>query len=151
MDRHNTEEFGMPLFHVDFTTSLTLILAFHTEAIDCNHRVIIWNLLQHWRWDNIYEIPSTVGDMQLSWIILDHISGFKNHINSTGAVVLNTFKKAWQHYQQGQQPLYQKQWGQQITTNWQLLAEDLVSFLCCSNTALAFSLSLTFRKPKRAI
>jgi uncharacterized membrane protein len=52
----------------------------------------------------------------LSWIILDHISGFKNHINSASAVVLYTFEKAWQHYQQGQQSLYQKAWGQQVTT-----------------------------------
>ncbi len=102
MDRQNMEEFGMHLFHVACNTSLTLLSAIHTEAIDCNHRVIIWNLLQHWCWDNIYEIPTSVGNMQLSWIILDRISGFENHINSAGAVVLNTFKKAWQHYQQGQ-------------------------------------------------
>ncbi len=129
MDRQNTEEFSMHLFHVACNTSLTLLLAIHTEAIDCNHRVIVWNLLQHWRWDNIYEIPASVGDMKLSWIILDHISGFENHINSTGAVVLNTFEKAWQHYQQGQCSLYQKQWGEQITTNWQLLVDDLVPLL----------------------
>jgi hypothetical protein len=89
MDRLNLEELSMLLFFQEYLhTSLTLDLSSCTEAVDCNHRVVIWNLLQHWCWDNIYEIPSSVGDMKLSWIILDHISGFENHINSAGAVVL---------------------------------------------------------------
>ncbi|ELR23031.1 uncharacterized protein ACA1_360470 [Acanthamoeba castellanii str. Neff] len=46
--------------------------------------------------------------MELSWIILDCISGFENHINSAGMVTVNTFKKAFNHYQQGLKPLYSK-------------------------------------------
>lgn len=100
-----------------------------SEAVDCNHRVIVWNLLEHWYWDNIYEVPMTVNDMELSWIILDRISGFENHINSAGAVTLNAFEKAYNHYMQGMKPLYNKQWGARTTTDWAMLAEDLVRLL----------------------
>jgi hypothetical protein len=80
--------------------------------------------------------------------MLDCISGFTNHINSAGAVVLNTFEKAWQHYQQGQQSLYQKTWGQQVTTNWQLLAEDLV-LLSLFQLHCSFFLTLFFAENPR--
>ena len=100
-----------------------------SEAVDCNHQVIMWNLLEHWYWANIYKVPMTVNNMELSWIILDHISSFKNHINSAGVVTLNTFKKAYNHYLQGMKPLYSKQWGSCTTTDWVMLAEDLVRLL----------------------
>ncbi|ELR22790.1 uncharacterized protein ACA1_149780 [Acanthamoeba castellanii str. Neff] len=43
-----------------------------------------------------------VSNMQLNCIILNHISGFKNHIYSTGTVTL----KAYNYYKQGLNALY---------------------------------------------
>ncbi|ELR13525.1 uncharacterized protein ACA1_247510 [Acanthamoeba castellanii str. Neff] len=52
------------------------------EAVNCNHRVVVWNLIEHWQWENVYEVVPAAAGMELSWIILNHISGFENYINS---------------------------------------------------------------------
>ena len=70
------------------------MLHLFTEAVDCNHHVIVWNLAEHWLWENVYKVLPSVGGLELSWIILDCVSGFENDINSSGAVVLNAFEKA---------------------------------------------------------
>jgi hypothetical protein len=64
--------------------------------------------------------------MELSWIILDCISGFENYINSAGSVVLNAFKKALNYYTLGQNPLFQIMHGKKTVTNYNALAEHLV-------------------------
>jgi len=97
-----------------------------TEAINCNHRVVVWNLVAHWQWENVYEVLPAAAGMELSWIILDHISGFENYINSVGSVVLNAFKKALNYYTLGQNPLFQIMRGKKTVTNYNALAEHLL-------------------------
>ncbi|ELR10867.1 uncharacterized protein ACA1_181200 [Acanthamoeba castellanii str. Neff] len=79
----------------------------YLEAVDCNHRVVVWNLIEHWQWENVYEVLPAAAGMELSWIILDCISGFENYINLAGSVVLNAFEKALNYYTLGQNPLFQ--------------------------------------------
>ncbi|ELR22789.1 uncharacterized protein ACA1_149770 [Acanthamoeba castellanii str. Neff] len=26
------------------------------EAVNCNHRVVVWNLIEHWQWENDYKV-----------------------------------------------------------------------------------------------
>ena len=102
------------------------MLHLFTEAVDCNHRIIVWNLVEHWLWENVYEVLPSAGGLELSWIILDHVSSFKNYINSSGAVVLNAFEKALNHYMIGQNALFQVVRGSQTTTDFVALSEHLV-------------------------
>ena len=89
------------------------MLHLFTEAVDCNHCIIVWNLVEHWLWENVYKVLPSAGGLELSWIILDCVSGFKNYINSSSAVVLNAFEKALNHYMIGQNPLFQVVSGSQ--------------------------------------
>ncbi|KIC70642.1 hypothetical protein DB44_HJ00030, partial [Candidatus Protochlamydia amoebophila] len=86
------------------------------EAVDCNHRVVVWNLIEHWQWENVYEVLPAAAGMELSWIILNHISSFKNYINSAGSVVLNAFEKALNYYTLSQNPLFQITHGKKTVT-----------------------------------
>ncbi|ELR13384.1 uncharacterized protein ACA1_243140, partial [Acanthamoeba castellanii str. Neff] len=106
-------------------TRLLALPNLELEAIDCNHRVVVWNLVEHWQWENVYEVVPAAAGMELSWIILDHISSFKNYINLAGSVVLNAFEKALNYYTLGQNPLFQITCGKKTVTNYNALAEHL--------------------------
>jgi hypothetical protein len=114
--------FAIPNVH-QFFWVLTFNLP---EAVNCNHRVVVWNLVEHWQWENVYEVVPAAAGMELSWIILNCISGFENYINSAGSVVLNAFKKALNYYTLSQNPLFQITCAKKTVTNWNALAEHLV-------------------------
>jgi hypothetical protein len=104
------------------------------EAVDCNHRVVVWNLVEHWQWENVYEVLPAAAGMELSWSILNHISSFKNYINSAGSVVLNAFKKALNYYTLSQNPLFQITHGKKLLpTTMLLLSTWYVHHLCILN------------------
>jgi hypothetical protein len=74
------------LFAIPNAHQFFWVLTFNLlEAVNCNHRVVVWNFLKHWQWENVYEVLPAAAGMELSWIILDHISSFKNYINSVGS------------------------------------------------------------------
>ncbi|ELR11091.1 uncharacterized protein ACA1_299690, partial [Acanthamoeba castellanii str. Neff] len=88
-------------------------------------------LIEHWQWENVYEVLPAAAWMELSWIILYCISSFENYINSAGSVVLNAFEKALNYYTLGQNPLFQIMHGKKAVTDYNALTEHLVSTKKC--------------------
>jgi hypothetical protein len=83
------------------------------------------------------KVPPMVSNMKLNWIIL-------NHINSSGAVTLNTFEKAYNNYKQGLNSLYCQPWGAKTKTDWAMVAEDLL----CSTLSFYSFIFLTLPSQK---
>ena len=52
-----------------------------TEAVDCNHRVIVWSMLGEYTWEPFEVLQPKVGEVKLNHLIINLLAGAINKID----------------------------------------------------------------------
>jgi hypothetical protein len=72
-------------FWLDVTHNLS------AEAVDCNHRLIVWHMLGVKDWEHFQIIKPRWDDMDVNHLILNALSQSINKIDATGAITISAF------------------------------------------------------------
>ena len=111
VDPTNELEFGMSSGAIENTFQHLLKFLPHAEAIDCNHRLIVWSLLGIKEWDAYQIVKPRWDDMELNHLILTALALSINKIDATGAITVSAFNAALAHHCQYTLPAWSAKSG----------------------------------------
>jgi hypothetical protein len=83
----------------------------HAEAVDCNHRLIVWSLLGVMEWDAFQVVKARWDDRELNHLILNTLTLSINKIDATGAITVSAFDAMLVHYKQYTLPAWSTKSG----------------------------------------
>ena len=76
------------------------------EAVDCNHRVIVWSMLGEYTWEPFEVLQPEVGEVKLNHLIINLLAGAINKIDQQGAITVSAFDSNLAHYEHYTAPMW---------------------------------------------